>query len=552
MKAQPGVVLDNNGKQYQDRGWAWVVMCGAFFVHFITAGCEKSFSLWYIEILDAFATNSATAATLGGMCAAVRLILAPVAVMLCDKYSTQSVVISGGLFSCVGLIVAALTTSVPGLFIGFGLVYGFGLTLVFTPTLVVCTVYFEKRRATALSLSLSGAGFGAFCIPQLVAKLLSVFGYRGAMLIMSGVVLHYCISGAIFFTPFDRSIKIQDAETTPTQRLSLAARIKAKFVFLEFFHNSLFMLFIISFIFNMMGSGPVTTLIIHYAEEFGLELHIAVLLFAIEGGVQIIARSLSGLLFDQRTLKKIRGIIWCADILASGTVVCLFAVITSFTGLAVLMGLRGLFLAIYISHQTLMTCDMCGGSKESGLLPHAIGMTQLSKGVGILLGSLVSGSHHAVVTLAQPIPRHLCDFPLKIRVLLGSLKDITDDYHVAFLFLGFSQMLGAMLALLAIICRRHKTFRSFAEKKSLEGHCDSQETLLSSIVEPSNEQMNVKSLEETEIADANGEVVVAVVDAGEESQVKELHLSGGTWETSGLPTTKLTYGSEAWKKLIFP
>lgn len=127
-----------------------------------------------------------------------------------------------------------------------------------------------------------------------------------------------------------------------------------------------------------------------------MELHVAVFLFAIEGGVQILARSLSGLLFDQKTLKKVRGIIWCADILGSGTVVCLFAAITSFTGMAVLMGLRGLVLAIYISHQTLMTCDMCGKSKESGLLPHAIGMTQLSKGIGILLGSLISGRSFAI------------------------------------------------------------------------------------------------------------------------------------------------------------
>ncbi|VDK44887.1 unnamed protein product [Taenia asiatica] len=430
MKTQPETPVDDSGKQYQDKGWAWVVMCGAFFVHFLTAGCEKSFSLWYIEILDAFETNSATAASLGGMCAAVRLIL------------------------------------------------GFGLTLVFTPTLVVCTVYFEKRRATALSLSLSGAGFGAFCIPQLIAKLLHLFGYRGAMLVMAGVVLHYCVSGAIFFTPPDYKGKSQGAEII-AKHSSFVARMKKRFVFFEFFRDALFMLFITSFIFNMMGSGPVTTLIIHYAEEFGMELHVAVLLFAIEGGVQILARSLSGLLFDQRTLKKVRGIVWCADILVSGTVVCLFAVVTNFTGMAVLMGLRGLFLAIYISHQTLMTCDMCGKPKESGLLPHAIGMTQLSKGIGILLGSLIS----------------------------GILKDVTGDYHVAFIFLGFSQILGALMALLAIICRKHKSFCSTAEE-GLRARTRSQEALLSNIVEPSNENAKTKNLEETEMVDASGEAVV--------------------------------------------
>ena len=178
------------------------------------------------------------------------------------------------------MLIASITTSISGLFFGFGLVYGilcvyfsyylgFGLTLVFTPALVVCTIYFEKRRATALSLSLSGAGFGAFCIPQIIARLLHIYGYRGAMLVMAGVILHYCVSGIIFLNPLGHVAKKQHA-TVNSNDQSLAARIKSKVVILELFRDGWFMLFISSFIFNMMGSGPVTTLIIHYAEEFGV------------------------------------------------------------------------------------------------------------------------------------------------------------------------------------------------------------------------------------------------------------------------------------------
>ena len=75
MNTQPANNVDSSVKDFQDRGWAWVVAFGAFLVHFLTAGCEKAFSLWYIEILDVFETNSATAASLGGICASIRLIL---------------------------------------------------------------------------------------------------------------------------------------------------------------------------------------------------------------------------------------------------------------------------------------------------------------------------------------------------------------------------------------------------------------------------------------------------------------------------------------------
>ncbi|VDO10789.1 unnamed protein product [Rodentolepis nana] len=379
-------------KPYQDRGWAWVVMCSAFLVHFLTAGCEKAFSLWYIEILEVFGTNSATAASLGGFSAAVRLVLAPITVMLCTKFTIQYVVMAGGLLSCIGMIIAARTTSIWGLYVGFGVIYGLGLTLVFTPALIVCTIYFERRRATALSLSLAGAGFGAFFIPQLITYLLQIYGYRGAMLLMAGIVLNYVVSGAIFFTPIEEKVeKTEDTTIALEKPASFLARIKSSFIFLELLRDGWFMLFISSFIFNMMGSGPVTNLILHYAEELGTNVKVSVFLFAIEGGVQIFARSLSGLLFDQKLIKKYRGIVWCADIILSATIVCLFAAATNFITLCILMGFRGLFLAIYISHQTLMTCDMHNKPKDSGLLPHAIGMTQFSKGIGILLGSMISG-----------------------------------------------------------------------------------------------------------------------------------------------------------------
>lgn len=139
--------------------------------------------------------------------------------------------------------------------------------MVFTPALVVCTVYFEKRRATALSLSLAGAGFGAFLIPQMVVYLISNYGYRGAMGIMSAFVLNYCVSGVIFRTPLEVS---KPPPLSHTYSVSCLSRLKSKLIVLKLFRDSWFMLFITSFVFNMMGSGPVTTLIIHYSEELGV------------------------------------------------------------------------------------------------------------------------------------------------------------------------------------------------------------------------------------------------------------------------------------------
>lgn len=62
-------------KPYQDKGWAWVIVFGAFISHYLTAGYEKGYSVLYVEIINKFHTSSALAAGLSGFSAAVRLLL---------------------------------------------------------------------------------------------------------------------------------------------------------------------------------------------------------------------------------------------------------------------------------------------------------------------------------------------------------------------------------------------------------------------------------------------------------------------------------------------
>uniref|UniRef100_A0A0X3PH48 Monocarboxylate transporter 12 n=1 Tax=Schistocephalus solidus TaxID=70667 RepID=A0A0X3PH48_SCHSO len=424
-------------KPYKDRGWAWVVVFGAFLIHFLTAGSEKAYSVWYVEILEKYSANATWAASIGAISASVRLILGPLAVALCKRFTVQSVVIAGGLINSFGLLISAFSENIYTILFGYGLVYGFGLTLIFTPALVICTTYFEKRRATALSLSLTGAGVGALTLPQLVVFLLKSYSYRGAMIIMSGVTLHYCISGALFFTPPNDGI-VEDMQSKRTRVEKIrsdpgAGRrcggLRTRFAFLDLLSDFWFTLFVSSFIFNMMGSGPVTMLIIHYTEDFGIEVNISVLLLAVEGGVQVFARGLSGVLFDLACVKSHRGVVWCCIIIASSAIVCLLSVAKSLPIMVVLMALRGLCLAVYISHQTLMTCDMC--EKSSGLVPHAIGLTQFFKGVGILVGSAIS----------------------------GRIKDVSGYYEGAFIFLGVAQFFGSLMALTAIVHRKYACSR---------------------------------------------------------------------------------------------
>ena len=60
------------------------------------------------------------------------------------------------------------------------------------------STYFEKRRALANGICISGTAAGSFVFPILIEKLIKSFGFHGTILILGGCMLHVCLSGALY------------------------------------------------------------------------------------------------------------------------------------------------------------------------------------------------------------------------------------------------------------------------------------------------------------------------------------------------------------------
>ncbi|VEL37440.1 unnamed protein product [Protopolystoma xenopodis] len=122
-------------------------------------------------------------------------------------------------------------------------------------------------------------------------------------------------------------------------------------------------------------------------------MKLSVLLLSIEGGFQVVARLCTGPAFDMPSIRPWRGLIWTYDLIFCSIVVMALAAANSgsFITLAILMALRGITLAIYISQQTVIAADIC--EDRPAALHQAIGLMQFCKGMGVLLGSFISGIH---------------------------------------------------------------------------------------------------------------------------------------------------------------
>lgn len=77
---------------------------------------------------------------------------------------------------------------------------GFGF-ITSTSFLAVCS-YFTTKKNRAVSIAMSGTGFGQTMLPQIVNLLMPVYGSRGTILIVGGLALNGLV-GALLFQPVE-------------------------------------------------------------------------------------------------------------------------------------------------------------------------------------------------------------------------------------------------------------------------------------------------------------------------------------------------------------
>ena len=77
-------------------------------------------------------------------------------------------------------------------------VVGMGFGLMYLPSIVIVGYYFDKRRALATGIATCGSGVGAFIFAPMCRALIDAYGWRGAMWIVSAIVLNGLVLGGLY------------------------------------------------------------------------------------------------------------------------------------------------------------------------------------------------------------------------------------------------------------------------------------------------------------------------------------------------------------------
>lgn len=76
--------------------------------------------------------------------------------------------------------------------------------------------YFDKHRALANGICVSGTAAGSFVFPLLIELLVKDFGFHGTILLLGGCMLHVCVS-ATLYRPLENNYAPDVAKIEPQE-----------------------------------------------------------------------------------------------------------------------------------------------------------------------------------------------------------------------------------------------------------------------------------------------------------------------------------------------
>lgn len=134
-----------------------------------------------------------------GLIQSIPLFLSPFVCFLIERFQCRSVAICGStLISLSFILTRFFVTNLLTLNLIIGLMLSCGLAMVYIPAYLIISFHFNKRRALATGIAVSGSGLGLFIISPLLEYLIKQYGWMDTCFIFGAISSHTFISACLF------------------------------------------------------------------------------------------------------------------------------------------------------------------------------------------------------------------------------------------------------------------------------------------------------------------------------------------------------------------
>nr|XP_055048912.1 monocarboxylate transporter 4-like [Misgurnus anguillicaudatus] len=461
-----GVALDegNSGVKAPDGGWGWAVLFGCFVITGFSYAFPKAVSVFFKELIIEFGVGYSDTALISSILLAMLYGTGPLCSILVNRFGCRPVMLVGGLFASLGMILASFATNIMHIYLCTGVITGLGLALNFQPSLIMLNRYFSEKRPLANGLAAAGSPVALCCLSPLGQVLQYKYGWRGGFLILGGILLNCCACGALM-RPLVAPKKTETLEIENTDK-----KIKPKSKLLDFsvFRDRGFVIYTVAASIMVLGLFVPPVFVVSYAKELGYEDTKSSLLLTILGFIDIFARPTCGI---------IAGLKWVRP-----RCVYLFSFALLFNGVTDLVG------SMSKDYNSLVVfCVFFGisygmvGALQFEVLMAVVGTAKFSSAIGLVL--LVE----AIAVLVGPPSA-------------GRLLDYTKNYMYVFLIAGIEVVISAVvLAICNFLCiKMKKEEASEAAAESGEVEVKNQST-----EEPHNANGNSKQIDLSDLTPEN-------------------------------------------------
>src|SRR5207249_8119880 len=177
--------------------YGWVIVGAGIVVTCIGVGAMLSLAIFLQPMSEAMGwsrTGISTAALINWLCMGLGAFLWGA---LSDRFGTRIVVLVGGGLLGAGLVTASRAASLAQFQALFGVIVGLAAGSFYTPLTATTTRWFTQHRSLAVALVSAGLSVGSAIMGPLARWLISVDGWRFAMLVIGDVVWLVIIPAAL-------------------------------------------------------------------------------------------------------------------------------------------------------------------------------------------------------------------------------------------------------------------------------------------------------------------------------------------------------------------
>ena len=171
---------------YEEDGfWSWVVCFCAFVTNAIVFGVDFSFGEILGTILKDFNSTEADVALIGSLHSSVQCFSASLSSILAETLGFSSIIFIGVLIFTTVFVVSITSTNITLLTIYYGFLGGFGMGLIYAPGCIICSLYFNKKKAMATGIASIGSGVGIAIISQGMNLINRSYGWKGCAILLA-------------------------------------------------------------------------------------------------------------------------------------------------------------------------------------------------------------------------------------------------------------------------------------------------------------------------------------------------------------------------------